>query len=724
MLDSRLKFIRQSADNTADLEILESTPRFGLWRETAAAEPRVSVLVQVDPEVATSTLEAAGLVVTTRAGDVLSGDIAISQLDDLDNVEGTILLESSRPMVPELDVSVPEIRANVVHTGPPGLRGAGVIVGIIDSGVDWRHEGFRNVGLQTRILRIWDQNLTPQAGESSPAPFNYGVEYDAARINTALASPNPLTVVRHMDDAIGHGTHVTGIAAGDGSPAGNGRPASTFIGVAPEADIIVVSNRVTTEALGDSATTLDAVQYILDVAQSLSRPCVINLSQGDNLGPHDGTSLLERGIDNLLGGAGRAMVKSAGNAANAGVHASGTVTTGGATAISVSFPAGDTTPDTIDFWYAGADRISVRITPPGGVASAAVAAGTNTNLNLPNGNRVFIDSVVNHPNNADNRIFLQFQRGTSAQIQQGTWVVTLVGVTVTNGQWHGWVERGNTIPQFLAPHRNDAITISIPGTSREVITAGSYVTTGAGPGNLSTFSSRGPTRDGRLAPTLSAPGQLITSALVGAAGANQWTGMSGTSMAAPHLTGVVALMLQAAPGLTQAQIINCLTGTARVDAFTGGAANNDWGAGKVDAAAAVACAGSVFQPLTPFTRFTAFTRLTRFTRFTIFTQFTPFTIFTRFTPFTRFTVMTRFTRFPPLVMPFVRFRNTIFDPSDLALDGFEQFAPYLHVLAAQGITRLDQLATVGDLADGTGMDGNEAAGLVGFAQDLLRQMSS
>jgi hypothetical protein len=722
VLDSRLKFIQQSADDSEALALLEASPRFAVSRDSDAAEPLLRVLVQVEEQVATETLEEAGISVTARAGDVVAGKISLAAVEELDALEGVVLIESSRPMVPELDVSVGEIRANVVHIGPPGLRGAGVIVGIIDSGIDWRHETFRSGSLQTRILRIWDQNLAPQAGEASPTGPGYGVEYDAARINTALASPNPLTVVRHMDGT-GHGTLVAGIAAGDGSPAGNGSPASTFIGVAPEADIIFVSNSVTTEVFGDSASTLDGVQYIFNVAQALQRPCVINLSQGDNLGPHDGTSLLERGIDNLLGDGGRAMVKSAGNAANAGAHANGTVTASTTTAISVLFPANDTEPDTIDFWYAATDRISVRITPPGGVASATVAAGSLTTLSLPNGNRVFVDSVIGHPNNGDNRIYLQFQQGTSSAIQMGTWTITLVGVTVTNGTWHGWVERptpaaNSPVPQFMAPHRNDATTISVPGTSREVITAGSYITRGAGVGNLSTFSSRGPTRDGRSAPTLSAPGEMITSALAGAAGTNQWRADQGTSFAAPHLPGVIALMLQAERHLRQAQIIHCLVNNARVDAFTGATPNNNWGAGKVDAARAVACADTFPKLFTPFKDPTLFTPRT------LFTQFKRFTPPPRFTPFNRFTPSTRFT-IDPDPAPFVRFRNTIFDPADLALDRFEDFAPYAAALAQLGITRLDQLAMVEiPELEGIEMGGDEAAALVSEGQNLLREMSS
>jgi subtilisin family serine protease len=586
VLDSRLRFLVDQVEEAETLAALETTGRFGLSVE-GVDRPRVRVLTRVD-DVTDEELRERGLVVTTRAGNIVSGEIALADVEQLDALDAVILIEAARPMVPELDASLPETRANVVHTGPPGLRGAGVIVGSIDSGIDWRHQCFRDGAGNTRVLRLWDQILVPQAGEAGPAPFNYGVEYQQGQINTALAVANPLNVVRSIDETGGHGTHVIGIAAGDGSAAGNGQPAFTFVGVAPEADIVLVANRVTTEAFGDSATTLDAVQYIFNVAQTLGRPAVINLSQGDNLGPHDGTSLLERGIDNLLGGPGRSMVKSAGNAASAGVHASGTVTAGGTDTVQFLVPANDDTPDTLDFWYDGADRLGFRITPPGGTASAIVNPGTTTTLTLSNNNRVFVDSVVNHPNNGDNRIYVQIQVGSAPFVQQGTWTVTLTGTTVTSGGWHGWIERGTTVPQFVGAHRNDQVTISVPGTSSEVITAASYITKGAGVGNLSTFSSRGPTRDGRAAPTIGSPGQQVLSANSGAGtGTTQYIGMSGTSMAAPHVAGTVALMFQAAPELTQQQIINRLTSNARSDAFTGGVPNRDWGAGKLDAQAAV-----------------------------------------------------------------------------------------------------------------------------------------
>jgi hypothetical protein len=146
--------------------------------------------------------------------------------------------------------------------------------------------------------------------------------------------------------------------------------------MAPGAELIVVTNSVTTEAIGDSASTLDAVRYILEKAAALGRSVVINMNQGDNIGPHDGTSLLEEGIGNLLGGGpGKCMVKSAGNEGVAGRHAMGTVTAGAGETVRFVVDPGDTSREIIDIWYPAADRYSFRITPPGGSPSAVVDPG-------------------------------------------------------------------------------------------------------------------------------------------------------------------------------------------------------------------------------------------------------------------------------------------------------------------------------------------------------------
>lgn len=592
-IDSGLRFLQAQSSEALDDMVTEG--RSMLRKTRGKKDTQVRVLASFDGEV--RALTDAGMTITSRAGDVVAGFVPLSKLDDVAAVPGLEAIEQSRPMRRELDVSMPETRAQLVHTGPPGRRGAGVIVGIIDSGIDWRHEAFRRADGTSRILRIWDQRLTPVAGETAPAAFGFGVEYTKAQIDAHLAGGVPAVPVRHAD-AGGHGSHVAGIAAGDGSAAGPAspggviRPAFTFVGMAPEADIIAAANTIGAAGLGDSANTLDAANYIFAQAAALGRPCVINLSQGDYIGPHDGTSLLERGIDTLLGTRGRAMVKSAGNALQDRAHAQGNVAAGGILALPMQVGGGDATDDVVDIWYEGADRMGLSIIPPGGAATAVVNPGTTTTLALPGGNRVFVDSTLANPFNGDNRIFLRLQRGTAAAIAAGTWQLRLHGQVIVNGLAHAWIQRGHG-PVFLAPAVSIASSISIPGTGRRIISVGSYITKGAGVGDSSSFSSRGPTRDGRLKPELCAPGQAITSANAGGGAAAPYIGMSGTSMAAPHVTGAVALMLQRRPTATVTQIRNCLTRTARKDAFTGPVASQEWGHGKLDALAANNCIGGI-----------------------------------------------------------------------------------------------------------------------------------
>jgi subtilisin family serine protease len=601
-LDPQLEFLVEGG--TAQLSITgdeEATfERFGVarvsrraakGRKAEAITAEVTVLAQYagDP----AALEKVGLRIHSVAGDVVTGTISLDAVAKLASIPDVQRVEAARAMQTELDLSVVESRANLVHTGPPGRRGAGVIVGICDSGCDFTHPSFRRPDGTSRILFLWDQNLTPQAGEASPAGFGYGVQYGTAQINAALAAANPFTLVRHRDRG-GHGTHVAGIAAGDGSAPGQGRPPGTFIGVAPEADIIVVANRSNgAEGLGTSASTLDAVNYMFQQAGTLSRPCVVNMSLGDNLGPHDGTSLLERGLDNLLGAPGRAFVKSAGNAGAARCHADGTLTGGTTQDVRFNQPSGDAGANQIDLWYRGADTFRVSIVDPAGNTAGPVNVGTATTFTLPGGNTVRVDHRNNDAFNGDRRIFMTFAPGAMGTMRAGNWTIRLTSVaSPSGGRFDAWIQRGAVVPTFLTPHESSARTISTPGTAREVITAANYVTRGAGVGSLATSSSRGPTRDGRAAPTLAAPGMTILSADGESSSGDPYRQDGGTSMAAPHVTGTIALMFQKNPSRTQDQIRACLESSARSDAQTGPVPNTAWGHGKLDSNAAVNCVPS------------------------------------------------------------------------------------------------------------------------------------
>jgi subtilisin family serine protease len=591
-LDPGLKYLAAASPDA--LGDLAAESAFGV-DATTVGQPMARVLVETG-EGTGEGLAALGFIPRTQAGAVLTGDLPIDRIPDLESVPGLIRAEVSRVLAPELDRALPASQVDAVHAGPPPRGGAGVLVGIIDSGIDYLHEGFLNAdGSGTRILRIWDQRLLPKTGEHNPAGFNFGVEYTQADINAALALPNPLVKVRHLDIPPFHGTHVSGITAGNGQPVSASGGQVQFLGVAPEAELIVVANtrgRAQNErGLGDSADTLDAVNYILARASELGRPVAINQSQGDNIGPHDGTSLLEVGIASLIAGPSRVLVKSAGNEGRNNRHAQGALAANQTQDVKVA--VGANMPSiVIDFWYPGADRIGLAITPPGaGAVKTPVMLPLFSNtVVLSNGNTAFVDADLNDPGNHDNRTFVVLEPGSGLTVQGGIWTFHLSGASIADGRWHAWIQR-NTVAQFQAPFVSRASTISIPGTSTAVITAGSFVSNGASTGSingaLSDFSSRGPTRDGRQAPTLAAPGEELTSCLPAAQGS--FGGMSGTSMAAPMVTGVAALMLEKTPLATAVDIRACLEQSAVLDADTGPAPGNDWGAGKLDAQGAVGC---------------------------------------------------------------------------------------------------------------------------------------
>ncbi len=245
---------------------------------------------------------------------------------------------------------------------------------------------------------------------------------------------------------------------------------------------------------------------------------------------------------------------------------------------------------------------------------------------------------------------------------------------------------------------------------------------------VSSFSNVGPEVN------VVAPGRDILSTMptyaVGIPAALNYDELSGTSMATPLVTGLVALMWSRHPGFTNQKIRDCLQNTAKK--LGGGSFDNAWGHGRVDAPRALRC-GDLFTLFTPWTKFTLSTR----TLFTLFTPWTKFTLNTptRWTRFTPFTPITRFTFDPgdpfggrggPVIRPFVRFAGALLDPAELTLDRFETFAAVAEPLAAAGLQGIDQVAATepAALADALGTPAEDAAALVGAAQDHLRQLAS
>lgn len=540
--------------------------------------------------------------VVNGAYTVTGGTMPLDAVERLKRLDEVLEVESSRTMLPDLDLSRTATGAAAVHSATVPHRGAGVIVGIVDSGIDFAHDAFRRADGSSRILNLWDQGVP---GKHPGVP--YGIEYAQDRIDQALGSPDPSVALPHQD-LHGHGTHVAGIAAG------NGNPGATYQGIAPEADLIVVAysgEQGTT--LGRSARALAALLYIADKAKALGRPVAINLSQGMNGGGHVGETVLETGLDDLLRRPGVIAVKSAGNEQEWRVHAGGTLAQDAVVTLGLRSESLNGSDDLIEIWHDGSDQVSVSVRPPGSTALPFVGAGDEKSFPTAAGNLVSVSSDTDASGTGDTRVTIILSRGNAAFIQPGTWSLLLRGDVVQAGRFDAWIERtargngGGEQMQFVEASSQATHTISIPGTSRRIITVGSYVTRpepgfSAPLGQISSFSSRGPTRYGLQKPEIAAPGEWIISVRSAASSQPQtpdeWhTSMPGTSMAAPHVTGAAALLLGIRPDLTCEQAKQILMLTANRQGHAASAPDNTWGNGKLDINEAMSAAAAARFPM-------------------------------------------------------------------------------------------------------------------------------
>jgi subtilisin family serine protease len=513
------------------------------------------------------------------------------------------------------------------------------------------------------VTRLWA--VSSLTGGSAPKiAITRGREFTDVEINDALAHPDQgfLSV-----DTVGHGSHVAGIAAGNGlqpgvDPTGLCHGAGTYVGVAPAASLIIVKRtRKGSEAMPDPMVT--GVSYIFTQAVALGAsqpiPAVVNISIGGSHGAHDGTDAEELALNSLLqdqaGQAipGRAIVVSAGNDGglfdpdnpnnqDVGRHAATEVPPNGQATISFEIRAKDTSDERIDIWYSGTARLQATFTPPdgwkadpGGPVLPPADADHPTHRKLafaantagrPAAASADVFSYINRPptnwpGHSDLRekheIHLRLQPpplanpqppGTEPQrlpIANGTWKITLSDIAGASASVDAWMAfdrdklRKGQQPMFAAADQVRLRSLTIPGTAANLITVGNY---DYRTNTLSNDSSRGPTLDTTpyqiLKPDLCAPGEKIASAKSSARNTGSWcdccydfyVDMSGTSMAAPHVTGIVALVLEKNAQLGYDDIRRfLLQGCQPPDPITGPTLPNaDWGAGIVDGAQTLA----------------------------------------------------------------------------------------------------------------------------------------
>lgn len=407
------------------------------------------------------------------------------------------------------------------------LRGRGVVVAIIDSGIDYTHKDFINQDGTSRILYIWDQT----AEGTPPEGFTSGAEYDNEQINTALENAFPFQVIP-MVDTNGHGTAVAGIAAGNGRSSDGEN-----LGVAPESDIIAV--KVGTRGYRSFARTTElmrAIKYVIEKARELDKPCAINISFGTNNGSHRGVSLLETYIEYVSSIWKIAIVIPTGNEGSAGHHYQGQLVSNQETSIEFFTSAG-LTQFYITLWKNFVDEFTVEIIFPGGGSSGII--GTESQLKTVRYSNVSLTVIYGQPSHYSDRqeIFFNF---TAAQglISAGVWRLVIRSGEIVDGQIEMWLPTTEEVTEgtfFSTPSINN--TLTIPSTARKIITVSGY---NDRIGNIAEFSGRGNVNIELPNPDISAPAVGIISTKAGGG----YDSFTGTSMAAPFVTGSAALMMQ------------------------------------------------------------------------------------------------------------------------------------------------------------------------------------
>lgn len=479
------------------------------------------------------------ILITAATGNepaIVTGRIPIKRIEFIRNLPFVKSLKAARKLTEAVHITVPDIGADKYAPLAKQTGGKGVMVGIIDFGCDFAHQNFIDKNGKTRLVKFWDQTAATN-GNSVP----YGRLHLPADINKAIKSSKPYETLGHSLFTGAHGTHVMDIAAGNGK--GSGAP-----GVAPAADLLFVqlstSNipwdgpDVVGKNFGDSVNLVEAIRYIFDEAGN--KPCVINISLGTNGGPHDGSTLVEKAIDGMLQEKpNRAVVIAASNSHEDGIHAAGEVPAYGTHQLSWIVDGNDFTENEIEIWYNGSDELSVEVIDPTGQSLGTVEPDETGQVKDTNGKvQLVISNRLDDPNNHDNVIGIWLKERNT-----GNWTIRLINNGSKAVKFHGWIERDDAGPSVFGGTPNNTHTLGSISCGHKSITVASYDATKNG-FPISWFSSEGPTRDGRNKPEIAAPGSNILAA--NSTTKKERILMSGTSMAAPAVTGCIALLYGAA----------------------------------------------------------------------------------------------------------------------------------------------------------------------------------
>jgi subtilisin family serine protease len=603
-----------------------------VYRKTAAGL-YMSALIKVTPAILQSDLDALGIKINTRAGNIWTAMIPVNNVEAFILVRGIAYIELDEPVSMNLDAARRTTRVDSVQRGiglPMGYSGKDVVVGIIDAGFDYTHPTFYDTtGTIYRVKRVWEEKTigTPPTG------FSYGHE---------LRDSSSMMAAHTDDTTFSHGMHVAGIAAGSGFGSSD-TSNSQYRGMVYESDIVLVGIMPDSAQWQNTGISdfVDGMNYIYTYAASVGKPAVINLSWGGSGGPHDGSSLFSEACDALTG-PGKIFVCAAGNEGDVNLHLQKTFTaTDTVVSTFVNFsPYLNTKNIWVDIWGDTAKSFCIKVGLYKGVEVANTGYVCLDNLThqyalvgLTHDTCFVTVTTSSSEFDMKPRTYISFFSKTTDSI-----CLTVKGADGMVHMWNGYIRAGEgyfgeftTNRRSWATAGNSDYTSTDQSASLSCISAGAYsarinyknlngqlysYASYTTLGQLVPFSSHGPAVGGRVRPDITAPGLLVVSSLnsfdrlylprggnftdvvssyhdPNSGKAFYYGQMSGTSMATPCTSGIIALLLQANPGLNPAQIRNILAQTAILDTFTGvlpASGTNTWGHGKINAYGAVIAA--------------------------------------------------------------------------------------------------------------------------------------